>query len=169
MRVCLFNSPCAVAPFVAGTAFLLCSFLVRWLGLCFGPTLSTTCSSLVNQAMKNLRVAYGKISPNKSRCNRNGLCMIYNAYCAPVLLFLSGMAHLFRKKDHHTLRAAYFRYCKFLLRLPRWHRNRKIIAQFGLIDVPSWIRSSTDDLCKRLSTLFTFTTLCSLYSVLILV
>ena len=87
--------------------------------------ISTTCSSLVNQAVKNLRVAYGKISPNKSRYNRNGLCMIYNAYCAPVLLFLSGMAHLFRKKDRHTLRTAYFRYCKFLLRLPRWHRNKK--------------------------------------------
>ena len=144
-----FNSPYAVAPCVAGTAILPCSSLVSWFGLCFGPTLSTTFSSLVNQAVKNLRVAYGKISPNKSCYNRNGLCMIYNAYCAPVLLFLSGMAHLFRKKNPHTLRAAYFRYCKFLLRLPRWHQNRKIIARFGLIDMPSWIRSSSDDLCKK--------------------
>ena len=58
------------------------------------------------------------------------------------------MAHLFRKKNPHYLRAAYFRYCKFLLRLPRWHQNRKIIVRFGLIDIPSWIRSSGDDLCK---------------------
>ena len=93
-----FNSPYAVAPFVAGTAILTCSSLVNWLGLCFGPTLSSTFSSLVNQAVKNLRSAYGKISPSKSRYNGNGLCMIYNAHCAPVLLFLSGMAHLFRKK-----------------------------------------------------------------------
>ena len=50
-----FNSPYAVAPFVPGTAVLPCSSLVSWLGLCFGPTLSTTCSSLVNQAVKNLR------------------------------------------------------------------------------------------------------------------
>ena len=120
-----FNSHYAVTPFVAGTAVLPCSSLVSSLGLCFGPTLSTTCSSLVNQAVKNLDVAFGKISPNKSRYNRNGLCMIYNAYCAPVLLFLLGMAHLFRKKDRHTLRTGYFRYCKFLLWLPRWHRNKK--------------------------------------------
>ena len=112
--------------------------------------ISTACSSLMNQAVKNLRVAYGKISPNNSRYSRNGFCMIYNSYCAPVLLFLSGMAHLFRKKDRHTLSVAYFRYYKFLLGLPRWHRNKKkIIAQFGLIDVPSRIRSSSDDLCKK--------------------
>ena len=135
--------------FVAGTAVLPCSSLVSWLGLCFGPKLSTIFSSLVNQAVKNLCVAYGKISPNKSLYNCNGLCMIYNAYCASVLLFLSGMAHLFRKKDCRTLRATYFMYCKFLLRLPRWHRNRKIIARFGLMDVPSRIRSSSDDLCKK--------------------
>ena len=104
----------------------------------------------MNQAVKNLRVAYGKISTNKSRYYRNGLCMIYNAYCAPVLLFLSGMAHRFRKKDRHTLRAAYFRYCKFLLRLARWNRNKKKkTARFGLIDVPSRIRSSSDDLCQK--------------------
>ena len=52
-----FNSPYAVTPFVTGTAVLPCSSLVSWFGLCFGPTLSTTCSSLVNQAVKNLRVA----------------------------------------------------------------------------------------------------------------
>jgi len=90
-----------------------------------------------------------KISPNKSRYNGNGLCMIYNAHCAPVLLFLSGMDHLFRKKNPYILRAAYFRYCKILIRLPRWHQNRKIIARFDLIDMSSWIRSSSDDLCKK--------------------
>ena len=144
-----FSSPYAVALPVTGTAFLPCCSLVSWLGLCFGPTLFTTCSSLVNQAVKNLRVAYGKISPNKSRYNRNSLCMIYNAYCAPVLLLLSGMAHLFRKRDHQALRVAYFRYCKFLLQLLRWHPIRKFIARFGLIDVPSRIQSSSDDLCKK--------------------
>ena len=146
-----FNSPYAVALFVAGTAILPSSSLVSWLGLCIGPTLSTTFSSLVDQAVKNLRVVYGKISPNKVRYNCNGLCMIYNAYCAPLLFsFFSGMAHLFRKKNRHTLRVAYFRYCKFLLWLPRWHQNRKIIARLGLIDMPSWIRSSSDDLCKKI-------------------
>ena len=54
-----------VAPLVAGTAVLPCSSLVSWLGLCFGPTLSTTCSSLVNQAVKNLSVAYGKNIPKQ--------------------------------------------------------------------------------------------------------
>ena len=44
-----FNSPYAVAPFVTGTAVLPCSSLVCCLGLCFGPTLSTTCSSLVKK------------------------------------------------------------------------------------------------------------------------
>ena len=110
-----FNSPYAVAPFVAGTAVLPCSSLVSRLGLCFDPTLSNTCSSLVNQAVKNLRVAYGKISRNKSRYNRNGLCMVYNAYCAHVLLFLSGMAHLFVRKIDILYVQAYFRYCKVLL------------------------------------------------------
>ena len=52
-----FNSPYVVAPFVAGTVILPCSSLVSWLGYygrCFGPTLSTTFSSLVNQAVKKL-------------------------------------------------------------------------------------------------------------------
>ena len=144
-----FNCPYVVAPSVAGTAILPCSSLVSWLGLCFGSTLSITFSSLVYQAVKSLRVVYRKISPNKSRYNRSSLCMIYNAYCAPVLLFLSGMAHLFRKTNRHTLCAAYFIYCKLLLRLRRWHQNREIIARFGLIDMPSWILSSSDDLCKK--------------------
>ena len=94
-----FNSPYAVGLFGAGTAILPCSSLVSWLGLCFGPTLSTTFSSLVNQAVKKLHVVYGKISPNKSRYNRNGLCMIYNAYCTPVLLFFdqAWLIHFVRK------------------------------------------------------------------------
>ena len=116
-----FNSAYALAPLVAGIAVLPCSSLVSLPSLCFGPTLSTTYSSLVKQAVKNLRITYGIISTSKSHYNRNGLCMIYNAYCAPVLLFLSDMAYLFRQKDRHTLRAANFRYCKFLLRVCRWH------------------------------------------------
>jgi len=59
------------------------------------------------------------------------------------------MAHQFCNKYRHTLPPAYFRYYKFLLRLPRWHQNRKIIPRFGLIDMTSWIRSSSDDLCKK--------------------
>ena len=164
-----FNSPYAVAPFIAGTAILPCFSLVSWLGLCFGPTLSTTFSSLANQAVKNLWGAYGKIFPNKSRYNRNGLCMIYNAYCTPVLFFLSDMAHLFRKKNPHTPRLAYLRYSKFLFRLPRWHQNRKIIARFGLIDMPSWIRSSSDDIRKKTIYFIHVYALCSLFSILILV
>ena len=98
-----FNSLYVVAPLVAGTAVLPCSSLVSLLGLCFDPILSATCSSLVNQAVKKLRVAYGKISPNKSRYNRKGSCMIYNAYCAPVLLFLSGIAHLSNSSWQRTV------------------------------------------------------------------
>ena len=60
-----FNSPYVVTPFIAGTAILPCSSLIGWFGQCFGPTLSTTFSSLVNQAIKDLHVIYGKISPTK--------------------------------------------------------------------------------------------------------
>ena len=40
-----FNSSYVVIPFIAGTAVVPCSSLVSWLGLCFGPTPSTACSS----------------------------------------------------------------------------------------------------------------------------
>ena len=96
-----------------------------------------------------MRVGYAKISPNRGRYNQNGLCRLYSSFCAPAVFYLSGFAFLLRKKDTKKIHSGYFKYCKYLLRLPRWYRNHTVVSKFDIVDVPSRLKHLSKDICLK--------------------
>jgi hypothetical protein len=68
-----------------GTMLLKCFSKLKWLGITFSDTLSTTCSSLVASSLQCIRFSYGKISPNRGRYSRRCLCKLYHSFCSPAL------------------------------------------------------------------------------------
>ena len=114
-----FRSPPPASTFWLGSSTIPCLASIKWLGLSFSTPLSSTCSAVTSRVLKSMRVGYGKISPNRGRYNRKGLCCLYASFCAPAVFYVSGIAFLLCKKDTKKIRSGYFKYCKFLLRLPR--------------------------------------------------
>ena len=87
-----FNSPYAVAPFVAGTAVLSCSSLVSWLCLCFGPILYhylfIPSESRREKPTRHLRE---NILNAKVITTASVICIINSPYVvAPLTSFVSG-------------------------------------------------------------------------------
>ena len=49
------------------------------------------------------------------------------------VLYLSWLYPILRNKDFSDIWVAYFRFCEYLLYLPLWYGNRKLINKFHLI------------------------------------
>ena len=79
-------------------------------------------------------MGYSKIAANRGWYNRRALGRLYATFCDQSVLYLSGLYPLLKKNDVNQIRTFYFRYCKFLLYLPPWYSNGKIIRKF---DVPN--------------------------------
>ena len=115
----------------------------------FPTSLSSTCSAITSSVPKSMWVGYGKIPPNRGRYNRKGLCRLYSSFCAPAVSYLSGFAFLLRKKDTKKIRSGYFKYCKYLLRLPRWYRSHTVVSKFDIIDAPSRLKRLSEDISLK--------------------
>ena len=152
-----FNSSISVSPLNLGSISLPCLDKVKWLGISFCPSIYETCSELVTNALKNIRVSYGKISPNRGRYNRKGLARLYNSFCSPGVNFLSGFHHLLRKKDLRRLRSGYFRYCKYLMYLPGRFKNRNIVSRYGVIDACARLASVSSNMIMNTSNVVSVT------------
>ena len=96
---------------------------ITYLGLPIGSTLKTTRRLLIDHLQKRIGFAYSKIVSNKLRCNRKVLARLYNAIVLPYFLYLSPFWRIFPDCDKRKLRSVFFKYAKFLLRLPLWSRN----------------------------------------------
>ena len=80
-------------------------------------------------------MGYSKIVANRGKYNRGALGRLYATLCDHSVLCLSGLYPLLKKKDLNQIRTFYFRYCKFLLYLPPWYSNGKIIRKFDVPDI----------------------------------
>ena len=115
---CVLGSPPRASPLCLGCSTKPCSASIKWLGLSFSTSLSSTCSAITSSVLKRMWVGYAKISPKRGRYSRKGLCRLHSSFCAPAVFYLSGFAVLLRKKNKKKIRSGYFKYCKYLLRLP---------------------------------------------------
>ena len=80
-------------------------------------------------------MGYSKIVANRGKYNRRALGRLYATFCDQSVLYLSGLYPLLKKNDVNQIRTFYFRYCKFLLYLPPWYSNGKIIRKFDVPDI----------------------------------
>ena len=79
-------------------------------------------------------MGYSKIVANQGKYNRHALGRLYATFCGQSVLYLSGLYPLLKKNDVNQIQTFYFRYCKFLLYLPPWYTNGKIIHKFDVPD-----------------------------------
>ena len=119
------------------------------MGLSFSTSLSSTCSAITSSVLKSIRVGYGKISPNRGRYNRKGLCRLYSSFCVPAVFYLSGFTFLLRKKDTKKIRSGYFEYCKYLQRVPRWCENHTVVSNFDIVDAPLRLKQLSKDISLK--------------------
>ena len=108
---------------------------IWWLGISICSSLSAFRSCGLNDIKIKLKKGYAKIVPNRGRFPRKALSRLYSTYCDHSILFLSGLRPLFNNQDLQGIRVMYFRYCKYLLYLPRSYRNQKIIRKFCATDI----------------------------------
>ena len=127
---------------------------LRWLGISICSSISAIRASALADIKNKLKAGYAKIVPNRGRHSRKALAKLYSTYCDHSILFLSGLRPFFNNNDMQDIRVLYFRYCKYLLYLPRWYRNRKIIRMFNATDIlTSYNKLDSklkDEACKRL-------------------
>ena len=96
-----------------------------------------------------MQVGYRKISPNHGQYNQKGLCPLYASFCAPAVFHLSGFPFLLCKKDTKKIHSGYFKYCKYLLRLPWWYWNHTVVSKFDILDVPSQLKQLSKDISLK--------------------
>ena len=55
-----FGSPPPASPLCLGSSTIPCSASIKWLGLSFSMSLSSTCSAITSSVLKSMRIGYGK-------------------------------------------------------------------------------------------------------------
>ena len=82
-----------------------------------------------------LRLGYSEIVVNRGHYRRRALTRLYSNFCDHSVLFCSGIRPLMLTGDLKRIRINYYRYCKFLLYLPRSYRNAKLVKKYGATDI----------------------------------
>ena len=107
---------------------------ITYLGLPIGTSIGHTRRLLISHVERKISISYAVIVKSKLRFNRYILASIYNATALPHLLYIAPFWRFFTVTDKKHLRSIFFRFAKYLLHLPPWTRNRKIIHLYKLSD-----------------------------------
>jgi len=82
-----------------------------------------------------LRLGCSKIVANRGHYRRRALTRLYSNFCYHSALFCSGIRSLLLTGGLKRIRINYYRYCKFLLYLPRSYRNTKLAKKYCATDI----------------------------------
>lgn len=107
---------------------------IIYLGLPIGKTLRHTRQLLIQHLEKRTGFAYSRLVATKFSFNRFILARLYTALALPHFLYLSPFWRTFPCTTKQKLRAIFFKYAKYLLRLPPWTRNTYLINRYKLAD-----------------------------------
>lgn len=140
----VFNSKSSATPLDCGVFSVKSVESFRWLGINICKSLTLFRFRALSDIKDKLKLGYAKIVPNRGRYNRKALAKLYSSFCDHAVLFPAGLHILFRPGDISDIRIMYFRYCKFLLYLPRRYSNRKMMRIFGAPDIVNcFVRQSS--------------------------
>ena len=103
---------------------------LRWLGISITNSLPSLRQRTVSDINMKIKLGYAKIVANRGKYNKLALAKLYSTFCDHSILFASGIFLLLKKTELKRIRINYFRFCKFLLFLPPWTKNRVIINKF---------------------------------------
>ena len=121
--VCLDNHPVKLSP------------SINYPGLHIGSDLKHTRVLLLEFLGAKLRKAYGQLVPCKARYKRSWFSKIYYVFSVPHLLALLPFWSVFSTSDKRAYRSIFYRYAKFLLGVPLWAKNRRMVSIYGIVDL----------------------------------
>ena len=106
---------------------------IVYLGLPFGSSITETLWLLMVHFHKRVSYIYSRIIANKQKFEHQIQSRLDSAMVLPHLLYLSPCWRIFTLSDRRNLRATYYRFAKFLLRVPPWTSNRYMSRRFNII------------------------------------
>jgi hypothetical protein len=107
---------------------------LTYLGLPIGKNLKKTKQLMLENMESKIRRSYGAIVSSQFHLNRALLARIYNSVSLSHILYLVPFCRIFSEFDRLRMKRAFFRYAKFLLRVPPWTRNSYLIRKYSLSD-----------------------------------
>ena len=106
---------------------------IRWLGISITNNLSSLRQRTVCDISKKIQIGYAKIVANRGKYNRRALAKLYSTFCDHSVLYASGLFPLLNNGNLKRIRINYFKFCKFLLYLPPWTKNRTLVKNFQFL------------------------------------
>ena len=108
---------------------------IRWLGISIANNLSSLRQRTVYDISKKIQIGYAKIVANRGKYNRRALSNLYSTFCDHSVLYASGLFPNLINGNLKSIRINYFKFCKFLLYLPPWTKNRILVRKFSVPDI----------------------------------
>jgi len=107
---------------------------LAYLDLPLGSSIRHTRYLLVEDLTRCISASYASIMSCKFRFNLHLLASLFNAIDLPHILYISPFWKLLTITDQIKIRSIFFRFAKYLLHLPPWQSNSKIVLQFNIAD-----------------------------------
>jgi hypothetical protein len=105
---------------------------LKYLELSYGTSIRATRSFIIKALKEKLRKSYGLLSRVKVNSIRKHLVVFITSFFAPNVFFLVHIWKFFTASERKQIRSLFFRFCKNLLRIPIWTRNRYISRHYSL-------------------------------------
>ena len=134
-------------PLVCNEFSVLSVSSFRWLGITVSNSLALFRKQIVADSVRKIQFSYSKIVANRGKYNRRALGRLFSTFSDHSVLYFSGVHSVLKLKDLKKIKVTYFKFCKFLLSLPPWTRNRYLVKNFYVTDVTQKL----GDLHKKLS------------------
>ena len=134
-EIVLFNWKSPTPPSIAlGSSTVQPADHIVYLGLPIGSSLRHTRSLLIEHLNRQISASYASIVTCKFRFNRHLLASLFNAVALPHILYIAPFWKIFTKSEKSKICSLFFRFVKYLLRLPPWHRNSPIVKIYKIAD-----------------------------------
>ena len=125
---------CSESLYCGGCSILRVKSL-HWFGITVCDSMNALRSRAVKDIIAKLRLGYSKIVADRGYYRRRALTRLCSNFCDYSVHFCTGIRPLLLTGDLKRNRINYYRYCKFLLYLPRSYRNTKLIKKYCATDI----------------------------------
>ena len=118
--------------------------ILTYLGVPIGSNLGTTHLLLKEFFAKNSRKAYSLLVALKYKLNHRILTSVYNAFVVPHLFAFAPFWFLLTASYIKDIRKCFYKYAKYLLRLPLWTNKSSLSSRYGVVSPASTVQKRNE-------------------------
>ena len=96
-----------------------------------------------------IRRAYGTIVSSQFHLNRAHLASIYTSVVLPHILYLVPFYPIFSESDHLRMKRVFFKFVKFLLRVPPWTCDFYLMKKYSLSNPCAKLAELNVHMCNK--------------------